>query len=71
MPDDRAGATGNPIDRSAEDLVARIWQHEMDHLSGVLHIDRLGEAARMAVRRQLREMEEAYKGKGRKKMLAR
>lgn len=60
-------AAGCPIDRSGEDLLARVWQHETDHLSGILHIDRFGEAARMAVRRQLREMEAAYEGKARKK----
>ena len=43
---------GQPIDRQGEDLLARIWQHETDHLDGVLHIDRFGEAARLAVRRQ-------------------
>ena len=60
---------GNPLDRQGEDMLARIWQHEVDHLEGVLHIDRFGEAAKLACRRTLREMEEAYKGKGRKKSL--
>jgi peptide deformylase len=62
---------GNPIDRQGEDMPARIWQHEVDHLEGVLHIDRFGEAARLACRRSLREMEESYQAKGRKKSLVR
>lgn len=64
-------ATGQPFDRQGEDLLARIWQHETDHLDATLHIDRFGEAARLAVRRQLRELEEAYQGKPKKKSLVR
>jgi peptide deformylase len=63
--------SGNPIDRRGEDLPARIWQHETDHLDGGLHIDRFGEAARLTVRRLLRELEEDYQGKSRKKSLVR
>ena len=62
---------GNPIDLQGEDLPARIWQHETDHLDGGLHIDRFGEATRLAVRRLLRELEDAYEGKTRKKTLVR
>jgi peptide deformylase len=62
---------GQPIDLQGEALLARIWQHETDHLDGTLHIDRFGEAARLAVRRQLRELEEAYEGKPKKKTLVR
>ena len=62
---------GNLIEGTGEDLLGRIWQHETDHLDGVLHIDRFGEAARLAVRRTLRELEEAFQGKSRKKSLAR
>src|SRR3990170_4359858 len=32
---------GEPLDIGAEALLARIFQHETDHLSGVLYIDRL------------------------------
>jgi peptide deformylase len=63
--------SGTPIDRQGEFLPARIWQHETDHLDGVLHIDRFGDATRLAVRRLLRELEEAYQGKTRKKSLVR
>lgn len=62
---------GNPIDCHGEDMLARILQHETDHLDGILHIDRFGEAAKMSVRRALREMEETFQGKSKKKTLAR
>jgi peptide deformylase len=62
---------GKPIDREGEDLLARIWQHETDHLHGVLHIDRFGEAAKLACRRTLWELEEAFQGQTKKRTLAR
>lgn len=51
---------GQPIDRSGEGLLARIWQHETDHLDGVLLPDRFSEAAGIANRRAVRELEEEY-----------
>ncbi|MBU1015379.1 peptide deformylase [Patescibacteria group bacterium] len=41
----------------AEGLVARIFQHEMDHLKGVLIIDRAGLWQRLKVRAKLKELE--------------
>jgi peptide deformylase len=32
---------GNPLSRSLEGFVARVWQHEIDHLDGILFVDRL------------------------------
>ena len=51
---------GNPIEESADGYIARIWQHETDHLNGVMLIDRMGFTARMANRKKLRELEEEY-----------
>jgi peptide deformylase len=48
---------GRPIDREAEGLLARIFQHETDHLNGMLYIDRLTDEGRRDVMRQLRELE--------------
>ena len=48
---------GRPIDIRAEDLLARIFQHETDHLNGGLYIDRLDDEGRRDVMRQLRELE--------------
>jgi peptide deformylase len=53
---------GNPLNLEGEELLARIWQHETDHLDGVLIIDRMGPADRMAVRKILRALEEGYSG---------
>jgi peptide deformylase len=48
---------GRPIDVRAEGLLARIFQHETDHLNGMLYIDRLDDDGRRDVMRQLREIE--------------
>lgn len=48
---------GEPIEIEAEGLLSRIFQHETDHLDGKLYIDRLDEAGRREVMRQLRELE--------------
>src|ERR1051325_9126962 len=38
------------IERIVKDLEARAWQHEIDHLNGVLFIDMMGPLARLAAR---------------------
>jgi peptide deformylase len=48
---------GRPIEIAAEGLLARIFQHETDHLDGVLYIDRLDAEGRRDVLRQLRQIE--------------
>ena len=48
---------GKRLDLRAEGLLARIFQHETDHLNGKLYIDRLDDAGRRDVMRQLREIE--------------
>jgi peptide deformylase len=52
---------GNPIEQAGEGYVARIWQHETDHLNGILLTDRMGPVAKIANRGLLRELEEKYK----------
>jgi peptide deformylase len=49
--------SGEPVEFDAEGLLARIMQHECDHLDGTLFIDRLTEGARREVMRLLREQE--------------
>lgn len=51
---------GNQIAETANDLSARIWQHETDHLDGVLIIDRMRPVDRQANQRALRALEEAF-----------
>ena len=45
----------------AEGLLARIFQHETDHLQGRLIIDRMTPASRAAVRGRLKELEREYR----------
>ena len=51
------GLDGSPVDIAAEGLLARIFQHETDHTTGMLYIDRLDDQGRRDVMRQLREHE--------------
>jgi peptide deformylase len=48
---------GRPVTRSAEGMLARIWQHENDHLDGVLIIDRMTPMDRLSTRKALKELE--------------
>jgi peptide deformylase len=52
--------TGRPIEEKAEGFIARIWQHETDHLNGILLLDRMGFTAKMGVRKKIRQLEEDY-----------
>lgn len=44
-----------------DDLPARVWQHELDHLDGVLILDRMTPVDRLAAQRQLKELEAQYR----------
>ena len=46
---------GRPIQVEGEDLLARILQHEIDHLNGVLFVDRLSPAKRDILLRKLKK----------------
>jgi peptide deformylase len=48
---------GQPFTMTSEELPARVWQHECDHLDGVLIIDRMTPIDRRANLRALRELE--------------
>jgi peptide deformylase len=51
---------GKTFTQTEEGYVARIWQHEFDHLNGTLLIDRMGAVARMQARKKLRDLEEKW-----------
>jgi peptide deformylase len=51
---------GKPIDQTESGYIARIWQHEYDHLNGVLITDRMGLSDRFKNRKALKELEEKY-----------
>jgi peptide deformylase len=46
---------GEPIDIEADELLARCFQHEVDHLDGVLVIERLDEERRREAKRLIRD----------------
>jgi len=48
---------GTPVTFEAEGFLARIMQHETDHVNGFLFIDRLDERDRREAMRQIRERE--------------
>jgi len=54
------GLDGQVFEESADGLLARIWQHEYDHLDGIMIIDKMGPMDRMANKRAIKELEEAY-----------
>jgi peptide deformylase len=40
---------GRPFTMTADGLLARVVQHELDHLNGILFLDHLGDATRERV----------------------
>ncbi len=50
-------ADGTTYELRGEGLLARIFQHETDHLDGALYIDRLDDDGRRAVMAELRRLE--------------
>lgn len=52
---------GEPIEKVVTDLEARAWQHEIDHLNGVLFIDKMGPFARLAARSSVKSFEREFR----------
>ena len=52
---------GEYFEQEADGLLARVWQHEMDHCNGVVIIDRISRLQRITCRGAIRDLEEAYK----------
>ena len=48
-------ASGEPLRIEAQDMLARVLQHEVDHLDGVLILDRTDRQSRKAAMREWRE----------------
>ena len=57
---------GEPLELEGEDLLCRVWQHETDHLNGILILDRMGPSDKIATKKRLKELEAAYKAKTRR-----
>jgi peptide deformylase len=51
---------GELYEMTCEDLPARVWQHEIDHLDGTLFIDKMGMVGRMNSKKALKQFEEEY-----------
>ncbi len=54
---DAYNLAGEPVHIDAEGFLARVMQHETDHLNGKLFVDRLGTAAQLELRDTLNEFE--------------
>ena len=48
---------GNEIEFEADELEARMFQHEMDHIDGTLLIERLDDETRKAALKTLRDLQ--------------
>jgi peptide deformylase len=52
---------GQPVEREATGLLARAFQHEMDHLDGTLFVDRLRGIKRDLIVKKIRKLTRAGK----------
>jgi len=52
---------GNEIELRATGLLARCWQHEIDHLDGVLILDKMTQMSRLKNRARIKSLEKAAK----------
>src|SRR5262249_14923499 len=52
---------GQLIEKTVSDLEARAWQHEIDHLNGVLFIDMMGPIASLASRGSVKHFEREFR----------
>jgi peptide deformylase len=52
--------TGKVFEQQGEGLIARIWQHETDHLDGRLIIDRMDSTDKIANRKKISQLEADY-----------
>jgi peptide deformylase len=56
---------GRTIEIEATGLLARAIQHEVDHLNGILFIDRMNSAAKVALSSRLKRLQKQTKKEGR------
>jgi peptide deformylase len=54
------GLDGKEFSEEAEGLLARIFQHECDHLDGTLVADKLSTVAKIAARKKFKQLREEY-----------
>ena len=51
---------GETIEYQGTGLTAKAFQHEIDHLDGILFIDKVSMAAKLAIRSELKRLETSY-----------
>ena len=56
--------SGETFREEMHELEARVFQHEFDHLNGVLFLRHLNTTAKLLVKKMLRELEEEYRERG-------
>ena len=47
---------GEPVERDAEGLLARVISHEIDHLDGILYLDRISRLKRDLIKRKIKNL---------------
>jgi peptide deformylase len=52
---------GERVEKVVHDIEARAWQHEIDHLNGVLFIDKMGVLARLSSRGTVKSFEREFR----------
>ncbi|MBY0527389.1 MAG: peptide deformylase [Gemmataceae bacterium] len=52
---------GEAVEVTAHDLEARCWQHEIDHLNGIVFINKMGPLARLAARGAVKDFERRFR----------
>ncbi len=52
---------GQLVEKVVNDLEARAWQHEIDHLNGVLFIDMMGPIAKLTSRSAIKNFEREFR----------
>ncbi len=57
---DALDAKGCPFSLTGMELLARVWQHEMDHLDGRLIIDNMSATDEIANRRAIKQLRQDY-----------
>jgi peptide deformylase len=59
---------GNPVEREVDDLEARMFQHEIDHLNGVLMFDRMTPEQRVEAMAEYRRLTDGEPADGRRRL---
>jgi peptide deformylase len=52
---------GTPVEVEAENLESRAWQHEIDHLNGVVFIERFGPMVKLARGKDIKAFETRFR----------